>query len=425
MQYNPTLHKLSNGVTVILDPMDLETTNVKVHFRTGARDEKPGEQGLTHFCEHMVCKGTPRFPTQKIYDEYLDNYGGTRNASTSMSSFRFYGRVLAENVNVLIDFLGDQIQNPLFLPEKIEIERKAISDELRRASDDPGDQLAGFTSQKLFNGVTGSGVRILGSLENINIFTREQMLEFLARRLSAKNCIIGISGKINDADGVLSCLEKTFSFLPAINVLENTDIEYTPAIAHNSQMDKNNVKLRIYFPDIWPDTFENIFNNTCANKFGRFMIDELYEVVRRDTGLAYGFGRAGVGNEKFGVSGFATQTSAENIEKCVALIAKTAHKIYTENAITDEDLARYCRKNKLGNADWMESAGGRCDKLIGFYRDYGRVYDAFDAVRMSESIRRDDVIKNSRGGFDGPMSIITQGADYATDLKAVWEENFK
>ena len=75
MNYNPSIHKLSNGVTVILDPMELETTYVKVHFSTGSRDEAPNEYGLTHFCEHMLCKGTPRFPSKKSIDDYLDYHG--------------------------------------------------------------------------------------------------------------------------------------------------------------------------------------------------------------------------------------------------------------------------------------------------------------------------------------------------------------
>jgi len=425
MDFKPTMHKLSNGITVLLDPMDLETVNVRVMFRTGARDEAPNEHGLTHFCEHMLCKGTTRFPTQKIIDEYMDYNAGTRNASTSNSELNFFGRILAENVNVLIDFLGDQLQNSLLQPEKIEIERKTISDELRRALDDPASQLYYFTLKNLFNESMGFQNHTLGSFENIAGFTRNQMLEFLSRRLSAKNCIIGISGKINDADDVLRCLEKTFGFLPATDVSENTNIKYTAAIAHNSQPDKNNVRLRIYFPDIWEFTFENRIKNFCVGKFERYLTDELYEVVRREHGLAYGFSGTGIGNEKFGCNGFATQTSPENLEKCVALIAQHSCKIYNENKISDKDLERYRRINRLADADWMESAGRRCDRLISFYRDFGRVYDFFDTRRMSNSITRDDVIKNSREYFRGPVSIITQGADYTADLKSVWEDNFK
>ncbi len=73
----------------------------------------------------------------------------------------------------------------------------------------------------------------------------------------------------------------------------------------------------------------------------------------------------------------------------------------------------------------MESATSRCDKLISFWRFSGRLFDLDADTRMSESVRRDDVIENVRGSFDGPMSIVTQGADFNVDLAAVWRDNFK
>lgn len=424
MNYNPTLHKLSNGITVILDPMDLETVSVKVAFNTGSRDELPSEKGLTHFCEHMLCKGTSRFPTQKQVNEYLDYYGGGKGASTGNDTLNFYGRIIADNINVLIDIIADQLQNSLFDTDKIETERTVVADELRRALDNPDRQLGDFISEKLFNYATFS-TKNLGTFETIASFTREQMLDFLARRLSAKNCIIGISGKINDTDAVLQQLAKSFAFLGNHDVSENANIIYTPTVAHYTQQNRKNVKLRIGFPDIYEMTFENRFANMGLSKFERYMSDEIFNVIRRENGLVYGFGMTGTGNENFNLNIFATETAPENIERVVALIAKNAYKIYTENSITDEILTRFSRKNKLGGADWLESATARCDRLINFYKDFDRLYDFYETVKMSDSITREDVIKYSRGYFDGQMSVITCGPDFNADLKSVWIENFK
>lgn len=424
MKFEPTLHKLPSGLTVILDPMDLETTTISVLFKTGARDETPAEMGITHFCEHMLCKGTTRFPTPRAFDDFMDFNGGTKNARTNNTALELCGRILAENANLLLDVFADQLQNSLFDPEKIELERTVIKDELRRASDKPERQLIDFISGKLFNYATGS-LRILGTYETIDSFTREQMLAFLQRRLSAQNCIISVSGKIIDADAMLAHITEKFAFLGTHFVPMNTDITYTPTVAHNLRPDDKNVKLRILFPDVWPLEYECRFNNKCVGKFERFLGRQLFDVVRRENGLVYGLQMTGYGNEKFGVSGVATETAPENIERVVALIAKTAHRVYTENPITDDDLIRFTHKNKLGNADWLESASQRMATLIGFYADYDRLYDFYESNRMVDSIRRDDVIKNSRGYFDGAMSIITQGAAFSADLADIWHENFK
>ncbi|MBQ8294039.1 MAG: insulinase family protein [Alphaproteobacteria bacterium] len=424
MKYNPTLHKLSNGVTVILDPMDLETTNIKIHFNTGSRDEASHEYGLTHFCEHMFGKGSTRFPSKKFIDDYMDYWGGTRNAATGNKSLDFYGRILAKNLDKLIDFFGDTLQNALFDTDKIDIERRVICDELRRAQDRPDRQFTDFISKNLFDYATFS-TRNLGSVESIMSFTREQMKEFLSRRLSAKNCIIGISGKIVDTDATLSLLEKSFSFLPTHNVSENTDIKYTPSVIHNLQSDKKNVRLAILFPDIFSPRYEDRYNNFAIGRFERFYIKALSDILRQENGLVYGFSGYGVGNEKFALTGFYTETAPENIEQVVSLIAKNTYDIYTNPKITPDDLDRYNRKDCLGDADWMESAGRRCDKLIGFYRNYGRLYDFYETVKMFEQITVSDVIEKTRCYFDGPISIITQGADFKSDIKMVWDKSYK
>ena len=424
MKFEPQLHKLSNGLTVILDPMDLETVNFKVLFCTGSRDEKPNEYGLTHFCEHMLCKGTKRLPDKKSIDDYFDYYSGSRNASTGNAQLSFYGRIIAENTEKLVDFIGDQLQNSLLDVKKIEIEHGVVCDELRRELDNPFRQYDDFLSKTLFNYATAS-TRILGTVELINSFNREQIIEFLSHRLSAKNCIICASGKINDTDKLLKYIEKTFAFLPSMDVPENDAIEYTPAIAHNSKPDNTNVKIRILFTDKCGNDYEDLYQSHCIGVFERYITRELNRVIRHENGLAYGLGCVGFGNERFMVNGFATETSSANVEKCVALMAQTANRVYTENKINADDLDRMCRSKKLSRADFLESAGARCDKLLSFYRWYNRLYDFYGISSLYDSATVDDVIKYSRGYFDGPISIITQGADFNADLGAVWRENFK
>ena len=122
MKFEPKLYHLSNGVTVILDPMDIETTYVQIDFFTGAKDEQPNEYGITHFCEHMLNKGTTRFPTKKAILDFLDYNGGSTNASTSDVKVSLNGRIIAENLNVLLDLFADQLNNSLFDEKVLENE---------------------------------------------------------------------------------------------------------------------------------------------------------------------------------------------------------------------------------------------------------------------------------------------------------------
>ncbi|MCQ2581416.1 MAG: insulinase family protein [Alphaproteobacteria bacterium] len=424
MQYNPKIYKLRNGVTVILDPMDIETTTVKVCFRTGGRDEAPNEYGLTHFCEHMMCRGTARFPTKKSIDDFMEINGGMMNAGTGSSVLVLRGKILPENVNSLIEVFGEQIFHSSFLPEKIDTERSVIIDELRRAMDDPEEQLGYFVSHRLFGGAIPS-YRTLGNVENIMSFTRDQMLDWIGRRLSAKNCIVGISGKIIDEQDLLNCLEKNLGALPSFDVFENSKIVYTPDVAHNLLPDKENVKLRIYYPDLYKQSLEKKYEQKCINYFEAFLVRKLYRVLRYENGLVYDFGGTNIGNEKQAWSGFATETSTDNIAKAMELIAKNSFEFYNNPTFTDDDLLRLRSEKRLFNADWLESANSRSRTLISFYIDFNELYDYYGFIKLGRSITPDDIVKNSRGYFNGPISIITQGAELNEDMRALWNDNFR
>ncbi len=423
MEFKPTLHKLSNGVTVILDSMDLESTAIKVAFNTGSRDETPDIYGITHFCEHMLCKGTKKLPSHKKLKEFIENQGGCFNASTGNIRLQLYGRIIAENTVVLLETFADILKDSLFDEQRIEIEKNVILDELRRAQDANQRKYSNLIFTNLFG---FSNYRTLGNEKNIKSFTREKLLDWIHKRISAKNCVICVSGKIKDSDALIKKIEDLFDFLPVIDVSNNKDLVYTPCDKFLQEPSLKNVWIDILFPCIRLDTYENERENIAESKFRRYMSQELNEVVRQQNGLVYGIGTSGFGNEYYCLRSIHTETSPENLERAVALIAKTAHRVFSQDKITEEVLKRYLNIHKLTNADFLESAVRRRDTLTDCWFDMGKLYDFYKINEFDESATVDDVIKASAGFFDGPMSIMTFGADYGNlDLRKIWNDNCK
>lgn len=423
MKYNPILHKLSNGVSVILDPMDIETTNVAVSFKTGSLDEGPDQYGITHFCEHMLCKGTSRFPSRKSIDDYMDENSGTVNAYTSLTELRLYGRILGDNLDKLIDVLSDQLRNSLFDASKIELERIVIQDELRRAKDDFGRQKTDFVSRTLFGGIPLYSFKTLGTIENIKSFSRDQMLNWLSNRLSAENCTIAISGKISSPDATLRLLESCFSFLPTHAVANQPEPAYTPTVAHNSYKKTNNVNIFIALPKRFRADDSERFETMCERRFKTYLRDELYEEIRQKHGLVYGISVRSLGQDN-GLHFIETECAPEKVAQVVTLIARTCKRVYEAGGPSDEWLRRFESSAKLGDADWLDSAKKRQDTLVSHYHRNGKLYNFFDVVNMSASITAADVQKYSRGFFDVPISIVTDGPDFGVGLGAVWKQNF-
>jgi predicted Zn-dependent peptidase len=402
--------------------MDLETVAIKVSFATGSRDETADTFGITHFCEHMLCKGTPKFPTRKELRDFLENMGGASNASTSGSSLRFYGRIIAENINVLLEVFADQLKNSLFDAEKIEIERSVILDELRRAQSNNQRKNVDFIETNLFG---FSAYRTLGTVENIKSFTRNQMIDWLKKRLSAKNCTICVSGRIDDATELLQRIEDLFNFLPTHDVSKNTELNYTPCTEFLSEPSIKNVCVDVLFPYIRADTYENLRINMAEGKFRKYLSQELGEVLRQQNGLVYGLGMTSFGNEFDGVRGIHTETSPENLEKAIALMSQTAYRIYNIDKITQPVIDRFRNIHRLMDADFLESAVRRCDVLIGHWVDFGKLYDYDNTIKIDKEITADEVINSATGFFDGTMSIMTFGAEHNVDTEKIWKDNFK
>lgn len=427
MNYNPTLHKLSNGVTVILDPMDgMATTYVDVCFATGGRNECSAERGLTHFCEHMICAGTSRFESWRSIKDYIEDNGGYIAAATGNKHIRFYGEILGENTGVLLDVIADMILNATLRSEKIETERTVILDELRRAQDSKNSQFIDFISNKIFGG-SMSLYRILGTQENIMSFTRDQMRAHIAKRMTAKNCLMCISGKIDNPQGLLNTIETLFEKLPPIDVADDYPLAtYNAAIAHKTNKEDKNVQVMIVFPSLYSNTYDNEYANTCVGRFRTNLQEHLFNVLREENGLLYGVGTESFGADDFcRVNGFSFRTAPENVARCVELAARTSYDIYTNNPATPEFLKRRWCRARLGNAKWLESPERRCNALVSEYMDYHTLYDYDKYVKWARQITPDDVMHYTRGYFDGPMSILTQGADFDADLATVWRDNFK
>ena len=181
----------------------------------------------------------------------------------------------------------------------------------------------------------------------------------------------------------------------------------------------------ILFPYIRRDTYENLRLNMAEGKFRKYLAQELRENLRQQNGLVYGLGMTSFGSEFDGVHGIRTETSPENLEKTIRIMAQTAYRIYNKDKITQPVIERFRNIHRLADADFLESSVHRRDVLIGHWVDFGKVYDYENMVKMDRNITAAEAIDCSKGFFDGAMSIMTFGAEHNLDVEKIWKDNFK
>ncbi len=429
MPNKTTLNKLSNDVTVIIDRFESAITAMQITFNAGCCDEKPAQHGITHFCEHMLCKGTKRFPSSFAIDNHLSVHSGYKNAFTSDTKMGVFGQIVSENTDILIDTLCDMLKNSTFLQSKIEIERGVILDERNRAHNNRDQILEDLTQQKLFGGKYPTW-NALGSVENIKKFSRRQMRAWLARRLSSTNCVVCISGGMNKSDSeLLADLESKLGFLKSFDVKTKPyRAKYTHGIVKGTpESDMHQIKFDIWYPVLHSYAPKKMFESRSDSMYKAFIHRTLRQILRHENGLVYGVESGGVwGPKNSFLTGFRVVMAPEKLPTVVALMAKTLRDIYDGTIPFNEEFLKTHKGDlRYGFARWKNDPVGRCQSFRNHWLNHGVLYDIDETMQIVENMTVEDVIKNTRGYFDKPISFVTSGTDYDIDIQKIWDENFK
>lgn len=309
---------LPNGLRVITVPMEhVKSVTVLVMVGTGSRYETKGTNGISHFLEHLVFKGTKKRPTSKEIFALLDSVGAAHNAFTGRDHTGFYVKVAAKHLELALDILSDVILRPLFDPVEMTKERGVITEEINMYDDEP-QAIVGRLFSKLVFPDSPLGWRIEGSKENVAAITRDQVVNYVAKMYHSGSMVVGVSGKIGGKD----LLSKYFSgvpkgernaFVPFVEKQEKAAVA-----VHFKETDQAHIVLG--WPSLplrHPDRYALALLNTI---FGGNTSSRLFLEVREKRGLAY---YVGSGNDSFldaGILGVGAGLAINKIDEAIKVV---------------------------------------------------------------------------------------------------------
>ncbi|MFH0942611.1 MAG: pitrilysin family protein [Candidatus Beckwithbacteria bacterium] len=188
--------KLANGLTLLTTPMvGAESVTAILLVRVGSRDESKKINGLSHFVEHMVFKGTQKWPTTQAVNKVIDSVGGVFNAFTSQEYTGFWVKVAKKHLGLGLEFLN-QIIFHCRLPEvELERERGVILEEIKMRDDDPMVKVSDAFVSQVYS-LTGLGQDVIGTTENIKTIKREEFFKHLKTWYQPKNMVLAVAGGI-------------------------------------------------------------------------------------------------------------------------------------------------------------------------------------------------------------------------------------
>lgn len=261
---------------------------VLVAFDAGARNERPEENGMAHFLEHLVFKGGEKYPTYKDVNETAERLGGVLNAYTSHDLVAFHLTVRAESAGPAIDLLSDFVGRPRLDAEELDRERGVVIQEINRAYDQPST-VAEYLIDRAAFGEHPLGRTVLGPEENLRSFTREGIVAFRERRWAGARGGVFLAGNL-DSLPAQEELHERFGRFPKLAEPE----PYVPAPDFSPEKlvetrDTNQSHLRmIYRPQIAvTDVGERAALSIYSTLLGGSMGSRLFEEIREKRGLCY------------------------------------------------------------------------------------------------------------------------------------------
>jgi predicted Zn-dependent peptidase len=389
--------KLANGVRIVTESMPyVRSVSLGVWIGTGSRIERGPENGLSHFLEHMVFKGTTTRSAEDIAKS-VDSVGGGLDAFTSKELVSFNTKVLDEHLPLALDILSDMVLNPLLLSEDIEKEKGVILEEIKMEADQPEFVLHETFISNFWKG-HGLGKPILGTRDTVKKFEREMLHEFYSRVYSPSNILITAAGNL-DHQNMVELIADKFAGLAAREALPVDTIPKTHApliLKKKESLEQVHITMGVPAYRLAHEMRYPLY--ILNTVLGAGMSSRLFQNIREKQGLAYAvyselnlFSDTGC----FTVyAGTAVETAKKVVESVI-----NEFRALKQDLIGEDELRRAKDHLKGSLMLSLESTSSRMSNLARQELYFDKFMTLDEMLDNIESVNREDVQKIAQKFF--------------------------
>jgi predicted Zn-dependent peptidase len=389
---------LGNGISLITETMPhVRSVALGVWMGTGSRQEAGEENGISHFIEHMVFKGTASRTAEQIA-RAADSIGGHLDAFTAKEMVSYNAKVMDRHLPQLLDILSDLVLHPLFDSGDIEKEKSVVLEELKMEADDPE-----YLVHEVFSGSFWKdhplGRPILGTRETVKRFSRERVEDYYHRFYVPSNIFVTAAGNLRHEE-VLKQIQDRFEGLPASGTVPSTTTPSTHArlsLRHKKSLEQ--VHLSLGVPS-YPLPHEKRYAASVLNTvLGGGMSSRLFQNIREKRGLAYAVYSETTPYRDTGCISVYAGTSAESAREVVRLILEEFRRLKDET-VTDEELCRAKANLKGSLVLGLESTPSRMAHLARQFMYFGRFFSMDETMAQIDQVTADEVQQTARDFFN-------------------------
>jgi len=407
-------YTLENGLRVVTEHIPfVKSISIGVWIEAGSKNETPINNGISHFIEHMVFKGTEK-RTAKDIAEIIDGVGGQINAFTSKECTCYYTKVLDSHYGLAIDLLSDMLFNSKFDCIEIEKERSVIVEEINMYEDSAEDLVHDIISQTLFKN-NSLGMPILGTKDTLERIDREMILQYMDEYYVANNAVLSIAGNF-DETMLLQTIEEKFGTWQVNSKLNKVHevIDYNfESVYKNKEIEQ--VHLCIGFKGIELDSKNQYALLVLNNILGGSMSSRLFQSIREERGLAYSIYSYPSVYKNGGSLVIYAGTSPNQIEEVIKIIYDEIKDI-TKNSLSEDEINKSKEQLKGNYILGLESTSSRMTSIGKSELLLNRIYSPKEIIEKIDSVKSSDIKNVIKNIFKlNESTITTVGKDNAIE----------
>jgi predicted Zn-dependent peptidase len=409
---------LPNGLRIITENLPhLVSVSMGIWVDNGSRDESPELNGISHFIEHMIFKGTRNRSAQQIAKE-LDAIGGLSNAFTSKEHTCFHAKVLGHHLPQVTEILLDIFLQSVFEPEEVERERMVVLQEISMVEDTP-DEFAHVLYGETVYEENPLGRNILGAPETVRAFTQEKLKRYLQQAYGPEKVVVAAAGQLDHEDFV-KLLAPELSKLPAAG---KSPDRQKPLLTSKFRVISRDLEQVHLVLGTWAPAAadEQRYAATLLNVLiGGNMSSRLFQEVREKRGLAYAIYSYLSSFQDTGIWGIYTAVAKETLPETLEVIGRELMKIKM-GGVTPGELAM--AKEFVKGGIWLgaENNDNRMTRLAKNEFIFGRLLPFEEIMEGLDAVTLKDLVSLAEETIRGDLfSLVALGPVTKGEFPSPW-----
>ena len=380
--------RLENGIVVLTDKMSgVRSATLGFFYRIGSRNEPDELNGITHFIEHCVFKGTKRRSAMDIAIEQ-DRLGGTLDAFTTHEETGFVIKVIDDQIGAAFDLLADMLTDPKFDDTDCVNEQRVIIEEMKMNEDSPEDLLSDIFHREFFPSHQ-LGLEITGTPETVRTFDHDRTLEFHRTAFTAQNLVVVGAGNIDHDDLVDKVRGSNFNSGAQSSSLSLPPVPAAPIFVQE-RADLEQAHLIIATPMVKASDPRRYAADLLSNAIGGGTSSRLWQKVREERGLAYSVGASTAMYNDTGFFTVSAGTSPDQVDELLDIVINEMLEI-VRNGVTEAELDLMKEQTRANVLLGLEDSAGRAGSLAQCEMVHGRQIPVEESLANLAAVTVEDI----------------------------------